>query len=372
MLIGALDIWLADAIGFRDQPMLALAVILTTLRYALITWLVAAVIAGIGNLVVRSFATNRRGLDAALIRLCFRILSITGALTVILYAAGQLGLSITPIIAGLGVGGLAVALAIRPTLENIVGGFVLFADKPVRVGEFCSFGSMMGTVEEIGLRSTRLRGLDRTVITVPNADFAQMQIVNFTRRDMNLFQCKLGLRYETTPDQLRFVAAKIRKLLIQHSKVSPDPARVRFSELGSSAYILDVFAFIQSADWNEFMAVKEDLNFRIVEIVRDSGTGFAFPSQTVYLTRDHGIDTARGSATEAEVQQWREENRLPFPEYDFAERAEMTGTMPFPPEGSPDFRPALPRAADTPPMPNRPKGRWQDLFRHRKEAAPAP
>ncbi len=104
----------------------------------------------------------------------------------------------------------------------------------------------------------------------------------------------------------------------------------------------------------------------------NSGTGFAFPSQTVYLTRDHGIDTARGTATEAEVQQWREENRLPFPEYDFAERAEMAGTMPFPPEGSPDFRPAPPRAADTPGMPNRPKSRWQGLFRHRKESAPAP
>ena len=269
-------------------------------------------------------------------------MSITAVLVVLLRAASDLGLSVTPIIAGLGVGGLAVALAIRPTLENIVGGFVLFADKPVRVGEFCSFGDKMGTVEEIGLRSTRLRGLDRTIITVPNAEFAQMQIVNFTRRDMNLYQCSIGLRYETTPEQLRFVAAKIRKLLIQHSKVSPDPARVRFSEFGDSAYILAVFAFVQSADWHEFLAVKEDLNLRIAEIVRDSGTSFAFPSQTLYMTRDPGVDLARGAQAEAEVRQWREEKRLPFPEYDFAEQAEMAGTMPFPPEGSPDYRPAPP------------------------------
>ena len=212
----------------------------------------------------------------------------------ILHAAGELGLSITPIIAGLGVGGLAVALAIRPTLENIIGGFVLFADKPVRVGEFCTFGDKMGTVEEIGLRSTRLRGLDRTVITVPNADFAQMQIVNFTRRDMNLYKCTIGLRYETTPDQLRYVAAKIRKLLIQHEKVLPDPARVRIAEFDASSIDLEVFAFVNCADWNEFMAVKEDLNLRIMEIVRDSGTGFAFPSQTLYLGRDSGVDAARG------------------------------------------------------------------------------
>ena len=89
--------------------------------------------------------------------------------------------------------------------------------------------------------------------------------------------------------------------------------------------MLDVFAFVRCADWNEFMAVKEDLNLRIAEIVRDSGTGFAFPSQTVYLARDRGVDAARGPATEAEVRQWREEKRLPFPDYDFAERAEMAG-----------------------------------------------
>src|SRR5690606_23817678 len=124
----------------------AISAALTVLVFVLIACLVAEVIAKLGNLVVRSFASTAKSLDAALIRLCFRILSIVGVLCVALYAAGQLGLSITPIIAGLGVGGLAVALAIRPTLENLVGGFVLFADKPVRVGEFCSFGSMMGTV----------------------------------------------------------------------------------------------------------------------------------------------------------------------------------------------------------------------------------
>ena len=109
ILIGALNSWLTDAILIRDEQMLAFAVILTTLRYALIAWLLASVIAGIGNLVVKSLSINRRGLDAALIRLCSRILSIVAALTVVLYAAGQLGVSITPIIAGLGVGGLAVA-----------------------------------------------------------------------------------------------------------------------------------------------------------------------------------------------------------------------------------------------------------------------
>ncbi|MFO1048171.1 MAG: mechanosensitive ion channel [Geminicoccaceae bacterium] len=339
-----LENWIDDAILLRDQLSVLLSAVLTVLVYVLAAWLVAEVIAKLGNLVVHWFVATARSLDAALIRLCFRIMSIVGALGVVLYAASQLGLSITPILAGLGVGGLAVALAIRPTLENLVGGFVLFADKPVRVGEFCAFGDKMGTVEEIGLRSTQLRGVDRTVITVPNADFAQMQIVNFTRRDMNLFQAKIGVRYETTPDQLRFVSAKIRKLLIQHEKVSPDPARVRFTEFADSSLVLEIFALVRAADWNEFMAVKEDLNLRIAEIVHESGTGFAFPSQTLYLARDGGLDAERSREAEREVAQWREEKRLPFPEFDYAERAEMADTLPFPPPESPDYRPTAPSA----------------------------
>jgi MscS family membrane protein len=338
--VTALQFFVEQAVLFRERPGVAVAAAMTAVRYILLAWLVAVLIVGIGNVVTRGFASGKGSLDAALILLCFRILSIIGALFVILHAASELGLSITPIIAGLGVGGLAVALAIRPTLENIVGGFVLFGDKPVRVGEFCSFGDKIGTVEEIGLRSTRIRGLDRTVITVPNADFAQLQIVNYTRRDMNLFQTLIGLRYETTPDQLRYVAAKIRKLLIQHSKVLPDPARVRLSAFGESAFVLEVFAFVRCADWNEFLAVKEDLSLRIAEIVRESGTGFAFPSRTVYFSRDPGLDGARSEDAEAEVRRWREEKRLPFPEFDFAERAEMADTLLFPPEGSPDFQPS--------------------------------
>jgi MscS family membrane protein len=369
--LALLELFLESAVLLRERPGVVTSVVIDAVRYLLLAWFLAMVIAGVGNVVVRLFASGAGSLDAALIRLCFRILSITGALLVLVHAAAEFGIGITPIIAGLGVGGLAVALAIRPTLENIMGGFVLFADKPVRVGEFCSFGDKLGTVEEIGLRSTRLRGLDRTVITVPNADFAQMQIVNFTRRDMNLFQCQIGLRYETTPDQLRHVTAKIRKLLIQHSKVSPDPARVRLGEFGSSAYLLDVFAFVMAADWNDFLAIKEDLNLRIAEIVRQSGTSFAFPSQTVYYTRDTGIDTARGEQTEGEVRQWREEQRLPFPDYDFAERAEMAGTLPFPPEGSPDFRPSPPRQADERPVANggtRRRG-WPARLRRGKDPA---
>ena len=371
--VTGLQVFVERAVLFHEQPGVVASATITAVRYVLLAWLVAVLIGGIGNAVTRRFASGKASLDAALIRLCFRILSIIGAMLVILQAASEFGLSITPIIAGLGIGGLAVALAIRPTLENIIGGFVLFLDKPVGVGEFCGFGDKTGTVEEIGLRSTRIRGLDRTVITVPNADFAQLQIVNYTRRDMNLFQSSISLRYETTPDQLRYVAAKIRKLLIQHSKVLLDPARVRLSAFGDSAFVLEVFAFVRGADWEEFLAVKEDLNLRIAEIVRESGTGFAVPSHTVHYRRDAGLDDARAEEAEAEVRRWREQKRLPFPEFDFAERAEMADTLPFPPEGSPDFQP-IPEQSPPPRATGDTLKRhsgWLKLLRRRKEPAAA-
>ena len=119
----------------------------------------------------------------------------------------------------------------------------------------------------------------------------------------------------------------------------PDPLRVRLSEFGESSLVLEIFALVRSVDWNEFLAIKEDLNLRIFEIVGDSGTGFAFPSRTVYFARDTGLDTDRGRELERLVAKWREEKRLPFPEFAVAERAEMMDTLPFPPPESPDYQP---------------------------------
>jgi MscS family membrane protein len=309
--------------------------------------LIALVILLIGRVaegLIRIHDIRPVGIDAALVRLTARVVAIAAAIYLVIHGAERLGVPVAPLLAGLGVGGLAIALAVRPTLENAVGGFVLFGDRPVRVGEFCRFGDKMGTIEEVGLRSTRIRGLDRTVITVPNAEFSQMQIVNFTRRDQMLYQITLGLRYETTPDQLRHVMAAIREMLIRHERVSPDPARVRLLGFGPSSLDIEIFAYVSMSDYDAYLGVREDLNLRILEIVAASGTGFAFPSQTVYLSRDQGLHSERGQQAAEEVELWRREGRLPFPEFTEEERARLSDTLPFPPAGSPHARPRdLPR-----------------------------
>jgi MscS family membrane protein len=246
----------------------------------------------------------------------------------------NLGFNVTAIVAGLGVGGIAVALAAQKSIENLFGGLTLSLDQPVRVGDFCRFGDKMGTVEDVGLRSTRIRTLDRTLITVPNSDFSQTQIENYGVRDRIRIYALLGFRYETSPDQLRYLLSELRRLLWAHPKIEVDSVRVRF--VGFGAYSLDVelLAYVLTSDWKSFLSIKEDLFLRLMDIVKTSGTGFAFPSQTSYLCRDKGIEESASQKAETEVRQWREEGRLPFPTLPKEKIEELQGTLDYPPNGS--------------------------------------
>jgi MscS family membrane protein len=245
------------------------------------------------------------------------------------------GFNVTALVAGLGVGGIAVALAAQKSIENLFGGIMLFADRPVRPGQFCRFGDQVGTVEDIGLRSTRIRTLDRTVVTVPNSEFSALHIENFARRDFIRLYATLGLRYETTPEQLRHVLVEVRKLLYSHPMISNDPARIRFVGFGAYSLDLEIFAYVTTSDWAEFLGVREDVFLRIMDLVEASGTGFAFPSQTLYLGKDGGLDDERARAAEAEVREWREHGQLSLPDFSDDQIRALDGRHPWPPPGSP-------------------------------------
>lgn len=258
----------------------------------------------------------------------------------ILFLAEILSLPYQGVIAGLGIGGLAVALAARSTLENLIGCITLFADKPVEAGDFCQLGEHLGVIEGIGLRSVRVRSLDRTIITIPNAEFVNLNIENLTRRDRILVHTTIGLRYETTPDQLRWLLAEIRKLLLKHPMVTPEPARARFLGFGSHSVDVEIFAYIKTKDFEEFLAVREDIFLRLIDIIDESGTGFAFPSTINYLARDAGMDEERTERSEAIVRQLREENELPFPFFNVHTRKTLRDTLDFPPTGSVERAPS--------------------------------
>jgi len=270
----------------------------------------------------------------AIVPLGRRTAKVALSALVFLAVLDELGVNVAALLAGLGVGGLAVALAAKTTVENFFGGVSVVADRPVSVGDFCRFGDRVGTVEDIGLRSTQVRTLDRTVVTVPNSSFAQLELENYSLRDRFWYHPTIGLRYETTPDQLRYVLVEIRRILYSHPKVHPDPARVRFTGFGAYSLNLDVFAYVNATDYDEYLEVAEDLNLRIIEIVERAGSGFAFPSQTAYVCADQGLDVARRNAVEQEVDHWREENRLCLPRFPSQEIARLRGTLAWPPRGA--------------------------------------
>jgi MscS family membrane protein len=216
-----------------------------------------------------------------------------------------LGFNVSAGLAALGIGGIAVALGAQKTIENLIGSVTLIADHPIREGDFCKFGDQLGQVEEIGMRSTRIRTLDRTIVTVPNGEFSSLKIENFAMRDKFWFHPKLGLRYETTPDQIRYLLIELRAMLLSHPKVDPDPARVRFTGLGADSLTIEIFAYVKCTDMNEFLQIQEELTLRIMDIVDACGAGFAFPSQTVYMARDSKPDEAKRLMVEEKIRTLR-------------------------------------------------------------------
>ena len=308
----------------------------TVLAYLAYAWLFWLGIRMLFEWVIRSPRIPEEGLDANLLRLVSGIIGILGVAVIVAFGGQAIGLPILSVLAGLGIGGLAVALALRPTLENLIGGVMLYIDRPVRVGDFCSFGEQTGTVEGIGIRSTKLRALDRTVISVPNAQFADMQIINWAQCDLMLIDEIVGVRYETTPDQLRFLLARLREMLHAHPRIDGDTVRVRFTGYGDSALKISVRIYAATREWNDFFAIREDIFLRIYDIVTQAGSGFAFPSQTLYMARDGGLDSDRGVVAEDTVKRWRSAGRLPFPRLPRDEIERLEGTLDYPPYGSPE------------------------------------
>jgi MscS family membrane protein len=333
ILMFALAIWVISLYSRSLLGSLFWTYVASTLTVIGATWLCVRVMDIVFKLKKRQFSvtsSSKVSLLQLLEKLCKVLAVIAGAL-VILYLAG---INIAAAITGLGIGGIAIAFAAQKTLENLFGGVMIISDRPIRVGDFCRAADTMGTVENIGLRSTRIRTLKRTVVSVPNGQLAVMNLENFAVRDKIWFHHHLGLRYETTADQLRYILVEIRKMLYGHPKVESMSARVRFVGFGSSFFNLEIFAYILETEYEPFLQVQEDLLLRIMDIVEGSGSGFAFPSQTTYLAGDRGLDAGKTREATDMVRLWREQGRLPFPDFSPETVAEIENKTEYPPPES--------------------------------------
>jgi len=263
-----------------------------------ISWIVWRVVDASGEFAIDRMTMRGRLSMLSAVTFIRRSVKFVIIAFVVIVGLDALGYNVTTGLAALGIGGIAIALGAQKTIEHLVGSLTLVADQPIRVGDFCRFGETLGTVEDIGMRSTRIRTLDRTLVTVPNGQLASLQIENYSRRDKFWFHPILDLRYETTAEQMRSVLAAIRKMLLDHPRVDPDPARVRLIGLGAISLQVEIFAYVHAINMDDFLEVQEDLTLRLMELIEAEGTGFAFPSQTLYLTRDKGIATPKPATAE--------------------------------------------------------------------------
>lgn len=225
---------------------------------------------------------------ASIQRLLRRAIDLALIVAALLVLLEHFGVNITAALAGLGVGGIAIALAAQKTLENVIGGASIIIDQAVRVGDFLKLGETMGTVEDIGLRSTRIRTLDRTIINIPNGQIATMSLEVISARDKYWFHPTVSVRYDTPSVQLGGAVEAIRRLLASTPRVDSKSLRVRFFRIGSSSLDIEVFAYVLVREWEDFLEVQEQLLHGILRTVEDAGTRLAIPSQTMYFRNDAG------------------------------------------------------------------------------------
>jgi MscS family membrane protein len=202
------------------------------------------------------------------------------------------------------------------------------------VGDVCRFGDRSGVVEDIGLRSTRIRTDERTLVAIPNGTVATINLENLSRRDKILFKTSLGLRLDSKPDHVRFVLAETRKLLYSHPKIESQSVRVRLTDIAGSSISIEVFCYILTREFNEYAAIREDLLLRMLDVVEDSGGVLALPSQTLYLSRDSGVEQKKAENAAKKIAELREGNKLPFPDFHQDEISSFKGSIEYPPSES--------------------------------------
>jgi MscS family membrane protein len=222
----------------------------------------------------------------ALLPLASRVVKAAVVAMAAVALLSQLGYPVASLIAGLGIGGLAFALAAQKTVENLFGAFSLGVDQPFREGDFVKIDDFVGNVESVGLRSTRVRTLDRTLITIPNGKLADTRIESFAVRDRIRLACTVGLTYDTNAQQMRTVLEGLERVLRAHPKIWPDAVVVRFSAFGPSSLDIEVMAWFQTPDWGEFQLIRQNVLLQFMEVVERAGSSFAFPTQTVHVVQD--------------------------------------------------------------------------------------
>lgn len=264
----------------------------TLLRYiGIVAWIALAwfalrLVDALAHLATNRMERQQRRQGASIVALMRRAAKVVLLAVAFVAIFDTFGFDVTAGFAALGIGGLALALGAQKTVENLVGSVTVIADKPVQVGDFCRVGGVVGTVEDIGMRSTRVRTLERTLVTIPNGDFSSREIENYAMRDRFLFDPTIGVEYGISAAKLREGVEIIERVLSEHPLVEKEGLRARFAHFGASSLDIEIWSYITVLDYAESRAIRQELLLTIFERLEAAGLSIAFPTQKIHLVRD--------------------------------------------------------------------------------------
>ena len=248
-------------------------------------WIIVKIVDYIGLILLKKAEETANKMDDQLIPFALEIIKfIVYVFAICVILANVMGVNIIALTTGLGIGGIALAMASKESLENLLGSFTIFLDQPFTVGDTVTVGSVTGTVEKVGFRSTRIRTFDKSLVTLPNKKMIDAELDNLGMRPVRRVKFNIGLTYETNIEQIKAIVADIQNMINEHKETNQE-GKVRFQEFGSSSLDILVIYYVDSPKWDNLINVRQDINYKIMEIVKKHNSDFAFPSTTVYLQK---------------------------------------------------------------------------------------
>jgi MscS family membrane protein len=269
-------------------------------------WLITRITRDISARIISRLTASGRMGERSVVSLARRGLEVLAFVIIGLIVLSSLGVNVTAALAGLGIGGLAIGLGAQKTFENLLGGITILTDKALQIGDACRIADQHGTVEDIGLRSIKLRTEERTVVTIPNGTVANVVVENFRQRDKILFRQMVRLRYDLAPDHIRYALQELRVTLKQNNRVEDASSRVRLVRFADSGITVEIYAYILVRDYSEFLVHQEAILLGIADTLERTGALVAFPAQTAVITKDPGIDLEKEKAAKAAIEKTRD------------------------------------------------------------------
>jgi MscS family membrane protein len=261
-----------------------------------ITWTIFRLVDALAVLLHELAGRTESRLDDHVVPLVRKALKTFLGILAFILIAQNLGYSVSGLLAGLGIGGLALAMAAKDTLANLFGSIMILIDRPFQVGDWVTFDGGDGVVEEIGLRSTRVRTFAKTVVSIPNQALANATIENHSLMPKRRIKFTLGVTYASTVDQIRALVARIEEYLRSNPDIDQEFMLVKFTTFNSSSLDLFIYCFTVTTDWTQHLSVRQDVNLQVMALVEQAGLSIAFPTQTVHLVEEREMAAGGGDS----------------------------------------------------------------------------